>query len=158
MSDEEKSEALSPIAASFDESSGGHGQLAAFAFLIFNLLCAPCFAAMGAIKREMNNGKWTAFAIGYQCLFAYAVALTVYQLGLLFAGAGFGVGTAVAILLLAFFLYMLLRKKPLRRQPSDPEGQGGRVKANDRSGGVKQWRLGSSAACSPSSLGRSSLR
>ena len=110
MSNEEKSAALSPIAQSFDESSGGHGQLAAFAFLIFNLLCAPCFAAMGAIKREMNNGKWTAFAIGYQCLFAYAVALTVYQLGLLFAGAGFGVGTAVAILLLVFFLYMLLRK------------------------------------------------
>ena len=110
MSNEEKSAALSPIAQSFDESSGGHGQLAAFAFLIFNLLCAPCFAAMGAIKREMNNGKWTAFAIGYQCLFAYAVALTVYQLGLLFAGAGFGVGTAVAILLVAFFLYMLLRK------------------------------------------------
>ena len=110
MSNEEKSAALSPIAQSFDESSGGHGQLAAFAFLIFNLLCAPCFAAMGAIKREMNNGKWTAFAIGYQCLFAYAVALTVYQLGLLFAGAGFGVGTAVALLLVAFFLYMLLRK------------------------------------------------
>ena len=110
MSNEEKSAALSPIAQSFDESSGGHGQLAAFAFLIFNLLCAPCFAAMGAIKREMNNGKWTAFAIGYQCLFAYAVALTVYQFGLLFAGAGFGVGTAVAILLVAFFLYMLLRK------------------------------------------------
>ena len=110
MSNEEKSEALSPIAASFDASSGGHGQLAAFAFLIFNLLCAPCFAAMGAIKREMNNGKWTAFAIGYQCLFAYAIALIVYQLGLLFAGAGFGVGTAVALLLVAFFLYMLLRK------------------------------------------------
>ena len=110
MSNEEKSAALSPIAQSFDDSSGGHGQLAAFAFLIFNLLCAPCFAAMGAIKREMNNGKWTAFAIGYQCLFAYAVALTVYQLGLLFAGAGFGVGTAVALLLVAFFLYMLLRK------------------------------------------------
>ena len=110
MSNEEKSAALSPIAQSFDESSGGHGQLAAFAFLIFNLLCAPCFAAMGAIKREMNNGKWTAFAIGYQCLFAYAVALTVYQLGLLFAGAGFGVGTAAAILLVVFFLYMLLRK------------------------------------------------
>ena len=67
-------------------------------------------AAMGAIKREMNNGKWTAFAIGYQCLFAYAIALIVYQLGLLFAGAGFGVGTAAAILLLVFFLYMLLRK------------------------------------------------
>ena len=108
MSNEEKSAALPPIAQSFDESSGGHGQLAAFAFLIFNLLCAPCFAAMGAIKREMNNGKWTAFAIGYQCLFAYAVALTVYQLGLLFAGAGFGVGTAAAILLVVILVLSLV--------------------------------------------------
>ena len=90
-----------PSPRALTRSSGGHGQLAAFAFLIFNLLCAPCFAAMGAIKREMNNGKWTLFAIGYQCVFAYAVALIVYQLGLLFAGAGFGVGTAVAILLVA---------------------------------------------------------
>ena len=65
---------------------------------------------MGAIKREMNNGKWTAFAIGYQCLFAYAIALIVYQLGLLFAGAGFGAGTAVAILLVIFLVYMLVRK------------------------------------------------
>ena len=110
MSDAEKSEALSPIAQSFEESSGGHGQLAAFAFLIFNLLCAPCFAAMGAIKREMNNGKWTAFAIAYQCVFAYVVALIVYQLGLLFTGGGFGAGTAVAIVLLAFIIYMLVRK------------------------------------------------
>ena len=110
MSDAEKSEALSPIAQSFEDSSGGHGQLAAFAFLIFNLLCAPCFAAMGAIKREMNNGKWTAFAIAYQCVFAYVVALIVYQLGLLFTGGGFGAGTAVAIVLLAFIIYMLVRK------------------------------------------------
>ena len=110
MSNEEKAAALSPIAQSFEESSGGHGQLAAFAFLIFNLLCAPCFAAMGAIKREMNNGKWTAFAIAYQCLFAYAIALIVYQLGLLFSGGGFGVATAVAFLLVAFIAYMLLRK------------------------------------------------
>ncbi len=110
MSDAEKSEALSPIAQSFEESSGGHGQLAAFAFLIFNLLCAPCFAAMGAIKREMNNGKWTAFAIAYQCVFAYVIALIVYQLGLLFTGGGFGAGTAVAIVLLAFIIYMLVRK------------------------------------------------
>ena len=110
MSDAEKSEALSPIAQSFEDSSGGHGQLAAFAFLIFNLLCAPCFAAMGAIKREMNNGKWTAFAIAYQCVFAYVIALIVYQLGLLFTGGGFGAGTAVAIVLLAFIIYMLVRK------------------------------------------------
>ena len=65
----------------------GLGKLAGFSFLVFNLLCAPCFAAMGAIRREMNNGKWTAFAIAYQCLFAYAVSLIIYQFGLLFTGA-----------------------------------------------------------------------
>ncbi len=101
---------LTPIAQGFDESSGGHGQLAAFAFMIFNLLCAPCFAAMGAIKREMNNGKWTLFAIGYQCVFAYAIALIVYQFGLLFSGAGFTLATAVAIAVLAFLAYMLARR------------------------------------------------
>ena len=101
---------LSPIAQGFEESSGGHGQLAAFSFMLFNLLCAPCFAAMGAIKREMNNGKWTLFAIAYQCVFAYVVALIVYQLGLLFSGAGFTVATAVAILLLAFLVYMIVRR------------------------------------------------
>ncbi len=101
---------LSPIAQAFNETSNGHGRLAAFAFMLFNLLCAPCFAAIGAIKREMNNGKWTWFAIGYQCCFAYAVALIVYQLGLLFNGAGFGIGTVAAILVLAFLLYMLFRK------------------------------------------------
>lgn len=84
--------------------------LSAFSFMIFNLLCAPCFAAMGAIKREMNSGKWTAFAIGYLCIFAYAVALIVYQLGLLFTGAGFTVLTAIAFLLLASFIYLLIRK------------------------------------------------
>jgi len=94
LSADEKAEALSPIMTAFNESSGGYGQLGAFSFLIFNLLCAPCFAAMGAIKREMNNGKWTAFAIGYQCLFAYGVALIVFQLGKFLAGAGFGVGPA----------------------------------------------------------------
>ena len=103
---------LSPIAAGFNETSNGHGALAAFAFMIFNLLCAPCFAAIGAIKREMNNARWTWFAIGYQCVFAYAVALIVYQLGLLFAGAGFGLGTAVALLLLGALVYLLVRKNP----------------------------------------------
>ncbi len=112
MTDEEKAEALSPLANAFNESSNGHGRLAAYAFMIFNLLCAPCFAAMGAIKREMNNAKWTLGAIAYQCLFAYAIALIVYQLGLLFVGGGFGVGTVVAILLLAFLVYMLFRKNP----------------------------------------------
>ena len=110
MSDDDKAEALSPIMKAFDESSNGHGQLAAFCFLIFNLLCAPCFAAMGAIKREMNNGKWTAFAIGYQCVFAYIVALIVYQLGLLFSGASFTGWTIAAIVLLIGLVYMLCRK------------------------------------------------
>ena len=84
--------------------------LQAFSFMIFNLLCAPCFAAMGAIKREMNNGKWTAFAISYMCVFAYSVSLIVYQLGSLFAGGGFGVGTAAALVVLAILIYLLLRK------------------------------------------------
>ena len=110
MSADEMAEALSPIAQSFDESSNGHGQLAAFSFLLFNLLCAPCFAAIGAIKREMNNAKWTLFAIGYQCVLAYSVSLIVYQLGLLFSGAGFGVATAVAILLVALLAYLVFRK------------------------------------------------
>ena len=79
--------------------------------MIFNLLCAPCFAAMGAIKREMNNGKWTAIAIGYMCGFAYIVALIVYQLGGLITGeVGFGIGTVVAVAALVFLVYMLLRK------------------------------------------------
>ena len=107
---EKMAEALSPIAAGFVETSGGHGQLAAFAFMIFNLLCAPCFAAIGAIRREMNSGKWTWFAIGYQCVFAYVIALIVYQLGLLFSGAGFTFWTAAAIVLLAALVYMLVRR------------------------------------------------
>ncbi|MEG7531574.1 MAG: nucleoside recognition domain-containing protein, partial [Hungatella sp.] len=84
--------------------------LSAFSFMLFNLLCAPCFAAMGAIKREMNSAKWTWFAIAYLCVFAYTVSLIVYQLGLLFAGGGFTGLTAAALLLLAGFLYLLLRK------------------------------------------------
>ena len=84
-------------------------QLSAYSFMIFNLLCAPCFAAMGAIKREMNNGKWTAFAIGYMCVFAYVTSLIVYQTGLLLSGT-FSVWTVVAIALLIGMLYLLLRK------------------------------------------------
>lgn len=83
--------------------------LAAYCFLIFNLLCAPCFAAMGAIKREMNNAKWTFFAIGYQTVFAYVIALIVFQLGSLFIGGGFGIGTVVALVLLAVLLYLIFR-------------------------------------------------
>ena len=83
--------------------------LSAYAFMVFNLLCAPCFAAMGAIKREMNNAKWTWGAIGYMCGFAYAVSLIVYQIGGLFAGDGFGIGTIAAVLVLAGLIYMIVR-------------------------------------------------
>ena len=84
--------------------------LSAYSFMIFNLLCAPCFAAMGAIKREMNNGKWTAFAIGYMCALAYCAALVVYQLGGLITGeVHFGLFTVVAVVVLAAFLYLLVR-------------------------------------------------
>ena len=87
--------------------------LAAYSFMIFNLLCAPCFAAMGAIKREMNNPRWTAFAIGYMCAFAYVVSLIVYQLGGLLTGeVAFNVFTVVALALLAGLLYLLFRKNP----------------------------------------------
>ena len=83
--------------------------LAAYSFLVFNLLCAPCFAAMGAIKREMNNAKWFWFAIGYQCLLAYVVALCVYQIGTMVTGGGFGIFTIAAFLLTAGFVYLLVR-------------------------------------------------
>ena len=83
--------------------------IAAYGFLVFNLLCAPCFAAMGAIKREMNNAKWFWFAIGYQCGLAYIVSLCIYQFGILFTGGGFGLWTVVAVVLLIAFLYMLFR-------------------------------------------------
>ncbi len=87
----------------------GMTALAGYSFLTFNLLCAPCFAAIGAIRREMNNGKWTAFAIGYQCLFAYAVSLIIYQFGLLFTGSVNIIGLIFAALVLAFIIYMLVR-------------------------------------------------
>ena len=87
--------------------------LSAYSFLIFNLLCAPCFAAMGAIKREMNNTKWTLFAIGYQCGFAYIVSFVVYQLGTLFTGGATSalniVGAVIAIALLALIIFMLFK-------------------------------------------------
>ena len=87
----------------------GMTALAGYSFLVFNLLCAPCFAAIGAIRREMNNGKWTAFAIAYQCLFAYGVSLIIYQFGLLFAGSVNIIGLIFAALVLAFIVYMLAR-------------------------------------------------
>lgn len=83
--------------------------LAGYSFLIFNLLCAPCFAAMGAIRREMNSPKWTCFAIGYQCVFAYAVSLIVYQFGMLFMGQANIIGVIAAVVVLAFILFMLMR-------------------------------------------------
>ena len=83
--------------------------LSAYSFLIFNLLCAPCFAAIGAIKREMNSAKWTFFAIGYQCVFAYAISLVVYQLGMLFTGQGNIIGSIAAFAIVALILFLLLR-------------------------------------------------
>ena len=83
--------------------------IAAYGFLVFNLLCAPCFAAMGAIKREMNNKKWFWFAIGYQCVLAYVVAMCIYQIGIWITAGTFGIGTVAAILLIIGFLYLLFR-------------------------------------------------
>ena len=83
--------------------------IAAYGFLVFNLLCAPCFAAMGAIKREMNNAKWFWFAIGYQCVLAYIVAMCIYQIGTLITTGAFGIGTVVAFLLVIGLLYLLFR-------------------------------------------------
>lgn len=83
--------------------------VSAYSFLAFNLLCAPCFAAIGAIKREMNNGKWTIFAITYQCIFAYAIALIIYQIGNFVVYGIFGVGTVLALVVIAVLLYLLLR-------------------------------------------------
>ena len=89
--------------------AGSLSTVAAYSFLVFNLLCAPCFAAMGAIKREMNNTKWFWTAIGYQTLLAYVVSLCIYQIGNLFIGGGFGIGTVVAVLLIIGFVYLLVR-------------------------------------------------
>ena len=90
-------------------SFAGLGRLAGFSFLVFNLLCAPCVAAMGAIRREMNNAKWTAFAIFYQCVLAYAVSLMIYQIGLLMLGAGNAVGSVFAFACLAVMLFLLFK-------------------------------------------------
>jgi len=90
--------------------------ISAYSFLVFNLLCAPCFAAMGAIKREMNNTKWTIFAIGYQCIFAYIIALIIYQIGNLILNGVFGVGTVFAIIFVIGLLYLLLRPEPKEKK------------------------------------------
>lgn len=89
--------------------AGSMTAVAAYSFLVFNLLCAPCFAAMGAIKREMNNAKWFWFAIGYQTLLAYVVSLCIYQIGTLISGGAFGLGTIVAFVLVIGFVYLLFR-------------------------------------------------
>lgn len=89
--------------------AGSMTAIAAYSFLVFNLLCAPCFAAMGAIKREMNNAKWFWFAIGYQCVLAYIVAMCVYQIGTWIATGVFGVGTVIALIFVAVFIYLLFR-------------------------------------------------
>ena len=107
--DEEGSQVWENVAEDFNKFSNGHGKLAAFSFMIFNLLCAPCFAAMGAIKREMNNRKWTWFAIGYMCVFAYVVALMVFQFGGLFTGNVSVIGLIAAVLLLGAMGYQLFR-------------------------------------------------
>ena len=83
--------------------------VAAYGFLVFNLLCAPCFAAMGAIKREMNNAKWFWFAIGYQCGLAYIVSMCIYQIGTLVTTGVFGIGTVIAFVLVLGFIYLLVR-------------------------------------------------
>lgn len=83
--------------------------LAAYSFLVFNLLCAPCFAAIGAIRREMNNAKWTWFAISYQCIFAYAVSLCIYQIGNLVTNGTFGIFTGISFVVIGFFIYMVVR-------------------------------------------------
>jgi ferrous iron transport protein B len=101
---ENGSEIWSNLAASFTA-------LSAFSFLVFNLLCAPCFAAMGAIRREMNSAKWFWIAIGYQCGFAYIISLCIYQYGRLFASGVFGVGTVSAILITIGLIYALFIKK-----------------------------------------------
>ena len=93
----------------------GGDAIAAFSFMVFNLLCAPCFAAMGAIKREMNSGKWTAFAIGYMCVFAYSASFCIYQLGSLFTGESIWYEPILGIIALAVIgvaIYLMARKAP----------------------------------------------
>ena len=97
------------VAADFNAFSGGHGKLAAYSFMIFNLLCAPCFAAIGAIKREMNSRKWTWFAIGYQCGFAYVISLITWQLGRVFVGGVNAIGLIVALVLLGALCWQLFK-------------------------------------------------
>ena len=97
------------VAEDYGEFSGGHGKLAAYSFLLFNLLCAPCFAAIGAIKREMNSRKWTWFAIAYQCGFAWVIAFIVWQVGRVFAGGMNIVGLILALAMMGLLLWQLFK-------------------------------------------------
>lgn len=103
--------------------------VAAYSFLVFNLLCAPCFAAMGAIKREMNNTKWFWFAIGYQTLLAYVVSLCIYQIGTLITAGTFGLGTVVAFVFVIGFLYLLFRPYKESNSLNVPKSVAGKVRA-----------------------------
>ena len=105
-----KEEIVGVFGVLYGNISEGFNALSGYSFLIFNLLCAPCVAAMGAIRREMNSPKWTLFAIGYQCFFAYCVSLCIYQLGLLFVSGNFAVSTIFAFLIIAALIFMLIRK------------------------------------------------
>ncbi|MDD7219745.1 MAG: ferrous iron transport protein B [Clostridia bacterium] len=109
--------------------AGSFTQVAAYSFLVFNLLCAPCFAAMGAIKREMNNPKWFWFAIGYQTLLAYAVSLCIYQIGSLITAGTFGAGTIVAFLLIILFAYLMLRPYNESQELRVPKSVSGKLRA-----------------------------
>ena len=109
--------------------SGAMTQAAAYSFLVFNLLCAPCFAAMGAIKREMNNVKWFWFAIGYQTLLAYTVSLCVYQIGTWVSTGLFGAGTIVALILIAAFLWLLFRPYQENRMRKMSQNAAGEINA-----------------------------
>ena len=109
--------------------AGSMTAVAAYSFLIFNLLCAPCFAAMGAIKREMNNVKWFWFAIGYQTILAYAASLCVYQVGTLITAGTFGIGTVVAFIIIVGFLYLLFRPYKESQSLTVPKSVTGKVRA-----------------------------
>lgn len=109
--------------------AGAMTPIAAYSFLVFNLLCAPCFAAMGAIRREMNNAKWFWFAIGYQTLFAYVVSLCVYQIGNVITTGSVGIGTVAAVICIIGFLYLLLRPYKENQSLTVPKSIAGKVRA-----------------------------
>ena len=99
----------------------GGSALAGFSFMVFNLLCAPCFAAMGAIKREMNSGKWTAFAITYMCVFAYLTSFCIYQIGSLFSGAFHWwepITASISFAIIGLVCYLIARKNPYAEKSS----------------------------------------